>query len=206
MLKWLSRLYWQQRTNSIKKLLGRRLAKRIREVQVGRLTLTCISSPEPQTAEICITEEDGTETVQEFTLTGTDWDGETLFPFWDNQPVQIIISAKGNQPSEEQISFIKSLLNYPNSIKAEVEAALLAHYLEKVFPQGPTNDQGEPLPEIMESSQLSKVYVTMSPTIRLSEADETEAEKFSLSFAVWWSYYDIKVYMRDWKIVSISMT
>lgn len=204
MLKWLYSLFWKYRLRSIRDELQTRLSDRIRTFPIGHLTLECHTSSEPQTATVIRTSEDGTEEVHTVTITDTQWDGETQFPFWDNKLLRIGLFAKDDIPSDVQVAQIKSIMAYPQSIKSIVQSALLVYYRESVLPHNPTKEDGEALPSITKPSQLSKVLVSVDPRIALPEFDEEDTDSFFLEFGAWWSYHDVQVQIRNWEVVSVS--
>ena len=131
------------------------------EVVPGKLTMSSYKPDAVSEATVtsqCV--ETGVITTHTTRSHSSTWDGRAHFPFWgETLNATLFVSSSRLQPPE--LDRLKSIVEYPMSIRADVELALVDYYHEKIHPHDPKDEDGNRLPKI--ARQISCIQYPTHP-------------------------------------------
>jgi len=195
MFEFLQRLFGPPDLDRTRDQLEARLRRQseVVEISVGELTLTSFNPGKKRSG--------GFNGQLEFYH--SIWDGEVFFRFWGDQ-LQISASAAAPRLESQQLHTIKSILDYPNSIRSQVEAALVEFYRSQVYADGETDLDGKPLPKPNDKNAVRRLF--HGPTIHLeSSAEENRTMCFKLHFGCDWDEeHGVDVQIENWKVQNVG--
>jgi len=197
MFKYLQHLYARWWLRRVRKQLDAVLRSKcdVVEIEVGNLTLT---SFDPEKKRLASVNGEEVEFFHSF------WDGKAYFPFWGGK-LHISLSVDGPRPQPHELDTVRSILDYPTSIRAAVESSLFDYYRSNIYHQQARDDEGKPLPEPSDHKRIRAMLA--GPTVHLDEfREEAGPLTFTLEYACDWDdEHGVSVEVHDWKVASVGI-
>jgi hypothetical protein len=139
--------------------------------------------------------------------THSQWTGKAYFPFLEEK-LDFTLSVSAARPTDQQIDFLRTLLNQKTSIRHACLVEIFNHYNTYVRQMDFSNFEGEDItnevaPHLDSPAQMSRLLDT--PSLLLGD-DDVADRRFHLTFPCTWEPVGagINVTVEDWRVVRVD--